>query len=369
MVENKDRLTSRVVVTIPVVVHIVWRSPEENLTDAQIQSQLEVLNRDFRAKNTEISTVPTIFKPAIADVEIEFCLARRTPDGRATTGITRTPTNVTNVATHFTPFIGEGLRTICYTDFGGQDAWDTKQYLNIWVGKFGANILGQADFPTIAKPAEDGIRLDPRAFGTINVNPPYHLGRTLTHEIGHYFNLFHPWGTMDENLTCTNDDGIADTPRQSATFRNQCPTHPQLLCGTASMFMNFMNYTNDACLAMFTKGQKERMLAALYGSRGGLLSSQACQPILTGTTQLFKDKRVQILGNPTAGQLSLQASADLQERVDLQLINSQGQIVVQDRWHTSTIYTKSVSTFSPGIYFLILKNDYFYLYEKIVISR
>ncbi len=365
MAENAGRVTPRVVITIPIVIHIVWKNPEENLSDAQIQSQLEVLNRDFRAKNIEISGVPSVFKPAIADVELEFCLARRTPGGQATSGITRTQTQVDFIGTKFT----QGKRAVCYTDLGGQDAWDTRQYLNVWVGKLDFGFLGEANFPGTAEPEEDGIRIDPRAFGTIGRDEPYQLGRTLTHEIGHYFNLSHLWGSMSDNPDCSKDDGVADTPRQPGTFKNQCPVHPQLLCGTASMFMNFMNYTNDACLAMFTKGQKERMLAALYGARAGLLTSSGCQLPTSTAEELFFSQRVQILGNPIGDQLQLQATADFKETLDIQLVNIQGQILFKDNWNTTTTYIKSVRNFSPGIYLLILKNDRINLYEKILISR
>lgn len=363
--ENQGRVAPRTVITIPIVIHIVWKQPGENISDEQVQSQLAVLNQDYRAKNLEISGIPTIFRPAVADVEFEFCLARRTPDGQLTNGITRTQTTVDFVGTKFTM----GKRAICYTDLGGQDAWDTKKYVNIWVGKLDFGFLGEADFPGIADPAEDGIRIDPRAFGTIGINQPYHLGRTLTHEIGHYFNLSHLWGDRADNPDCSKDDGVADTPRQSGTFKNQCPTHPQLFCGVASMFMNFMNYTDDACLAMFSKGQKERMLAALNGARAGLLSSLGCQAPATKATELFFEERVKILGNPITEQLHLAAAADFNEVLDIQLINVQGQILFKDNWNTATEYLKSVRNLSPGIYLLILKNDRMHLYEKILISR
>ncbi len=365
--ENANQVSTRAILTIPVVVHIVWKEVSENVPEEQIQAQLDIINRDFRAKNLEINAIPAVFKTAVADVEIEFCLAKRTPNGQVTSGITRTRTNVNNVGVHFTQ--PQGLRTICYSDLGGQDAWDTRQYLNIWVGSMGFGILGQADFPGIAEAAEDGIRIDPSAFGTSNATPPYNLGRTLTHEIGHYFNLSHPWGNKDDNLNCENDDGVSDTPRQSTTFRNQCPTHPQLFCGTASMFMNFMNYTNDACLAMFTQGQKVRMLAALNVARVGLLNSSNCLPPSTAVEELFSAEHVRILGNPIVTQLHVQATAEFQEVFDIQFINIQGQLLFSDRWNTTNDYIKSVSNFNPGLYCLILKSSHGILYKKILISR
>lgn len=267
----EDHPDSRSIITIPVVVHVVWNKPEENIPDAQIQSQLEVLNRDFRATNVETAQVPAVFKDKIADVGFEFCLASRDPDGEATNGITRT----------FTPNtvgIG-GTVSIHYSAMGGKDAWDPGQYLNIWVAKFAGGIGGISTFPGQGPAAEDGVEIDYRQFGTgPNLQPPYHLGRTCTHEIGHYFNLEHVWGPSI-NSCCDEDDFVSDTPNSCDTYLGQCPVHPVFSCTQPDMFMNFMNFTDDDCMALFTKGQKTRMLNALDTWRSGLLSSSACQPV------------------------------------------------------------------------------------------
>ncbi|GEM_PF-140104 len=366
--ENADPITSRTIVTIPIVVHVVWKNAAENISDAQIISQIEVLNRDFRALNKEIINVPAIFKPTVANIEFQFCLARRTPEGAATTGITRTQTNVNNVGTETITINSVSKRAICYTELGGRDAWDTKKYLNIWLGKFEFG-LGEASFPNMADSEADGVRVDPTAFGTIGTasDAPYNLGRTATHEIGHYFNLQHPWGTIEPN--CNGDDGVTDTPRQFDDFRGECPTHPQLFCGTASMFMNFMNYSDDACLSMFTNGQKMRMLAALNGFRSGLLNSLGCDAPTTATKEPLLESTVQIIGNPIRERLQLHSTAPNSQVFNLLLVNVQGQIVSKDEWNTFSDYNQDLRNFPIGIYFLILQNENTHFYKKIILTQ
>ncbi len=363
LLENDTRLSEKAVITIPVVVHIVWKTSEENLSDAQIQSQIEALNRDFRMKNTETRAVPAIFKPVLADVEIEFCLAQTSPDGNFTNGITRTQTSISMIGIKF----NEGRRTICYTELGGQDAWDTRYYLNIWVGKSAPIFIGEASFPGMSVPAEDGIRIDPAYFGTININPPYDLGRTLTHEVGHYFNLNHPWGSKSENTDCMEDDQVADTPKQAFTYRGECPAHPQISCGTADMFMNFMNYTDDACMAMFTLGQKARMLAALNGPRATLLQSTNCDmPVSIREPQVPIPFR--LLENPARDHIYLQFNADFQEFVQLKIFNINGVSLLQDSFFANGTYQRSINQLNSGIYFVILKTKTNIFHKKLIIS-
>lgn len=264
---------SRSVVTIPVVVHVVYLTPQENISDEQIYSQIVVLNEDYRRLNANAGTVPPPFAPFAADVEMTFCLAGTDPAGQPSTGITRRQTSWANIGDLLAP---DGRPRIHYTELGGEDAWDTEHYLNIWIGTINSGVLGLGTFPGTAPPEEDGVVIDPRYFGTTGLaagSAPHHLGRTATHEIGHYFNLKHIWG--DDNNTCTDDDGVVDTPVQRSAYLG-CPVFPQLSCGNSAMFMNFMDYTDDACVSLFTLGQKNRMHTALTVARSGLVGSVTC---------------------------------------------------------------------------------------------
>jgi Pregnancy-associated plasma protein-A/Secretion system C-terminal sorting domain/Bacterial pre-peptidase C-terminal domain/Fibronectin type III domain len=263
------------VYTIPVVVHVLWNVATDNISDAQIISQMDALNRDFQLNNADTVNIPAAFKPLTADCQISFCLAQRGPDGNPTTGIIRkyTPKNTFDAV----------LDDAKFSSMGGNDGWDPSQYLNIWVvPKVLYNksaILGYAQLP--GAPANiDGVVMPHRYFGSVGTaaTAPFNLGRTGTHEVGHWLNLSHIWG---DEAACLNDDGVGDTPLQ-ADKNFGCPAFPRLdACTGASpgvMFMNYMDYVNDACMIMFSEGQKQRMYAQLApgGYRASLATSQGC---------------------------------------------------------------------------------------------
>jgi hypothetical protein len=256
------------VITIPVVVHIVYRTAAENISDTQVQSQIQVLNEDFRRQNPDASNTPSAFQSVAADAEIQFCLATRDPLGNPTTGITRTQTTKTSFSAM--------SNDVKYSSQGGRDAWPTDQYLNIWVCNLGSQILGYAQFPGGGAAATDGVVVDYRYFGRGgSAQAPYNKGRTATHEVGHWLNLRHIWG----DAQCGNDY-VNDTPTQYGPNYG-CPSFPKPSCGnTSDMFMNYMDYTDDACMNLLTQGQKTRMRAVLNtgGFRASLASSLGCAP-------------------------------------------------------------------------------------------
>ena len=267
-----NNIQPRAVARIPVVVHIVWESAFENISDAQIQSQIDALNRDFRKRNT----VNPVFLRFAVDCEIEFCLAKRDTNNNATTGIVRRQTTFTNIGSTYFDTVS---RRVFYTAQGGSNAWNPEKYLNIWVCAFSNGFLGVASSPAKAmiRPKEDGIVVDYRAFGTVgSLRDGRQNGRIAVHEIGHYFNLLHIWGS---DTTCVDDDEVEDTPRQAGPHEG-CPTDLVGSCGsTLDYFRNYMDYTNDDCMSFFTNGQKARMWASLNGFRSGLLTSNVCDPV------------------------------------------------------------------------------------------
>jgi hypothetical protein len=266
---NNSSGHKRAVVTIPVVFHVVYNTAVQNVTDAQIQSQLTALNADYRKLNTDISLLPSAFTGLAVDCEIQFCLAQQDPTGLATTGILRKSTTTTSFSTN---------DAVKYTAQGGDDIWDRNKYLNIWVCNLSGGVLGYAQFPG-GTAATDGVVITYTALGTIGTAAsPYNKGRTATHEVGHWLNLYHIWG--DDGTACTGDDLVADTPNQ-ADENYGCPTFPQISCSNGpngDLFMNYMDYTDDACMYMFTTGQKTRLSAlfAAGGSRVSLATSNGC---------------------------------------------------------------------------------------------
>lgn len=260
---------TRAVVTIPVVVHIVYNTASENISDAQVYNQIDVLNDDFRRLNSDAGETPSAFLDEAADCEINFCLASVDPAGAATTGITRTSTTKTSFGTD------DQMKGATY----GHTAWDRDKYLNIWVCDLGSGLLGYAQFPG-GSASTDGVAIDYVYFGVGAAgSAPYDLGRTTTHEVGHWLNLYHIWG--DDGNSCGGSDLVADTPNQAdetygcpgGTVRISCSNGPD-----GDMYQNYMDYTDDGCMNLFTNGQKSRIQALFSpgGSRVSITTSNGC---------------------------------------------------------------------------------------------
>jgi len=258
--------TDNLVINIPVVVHVVYKTSTENISTAQVQSQINILNQDFRKLNPDVSGVPTAFQSSVADCEINFCLAARDPNGASTTGITRTQTTKKSFSTN---------DFVKYSSRGGKDAWDRNSYLNIWVCNL-ALYLGYAQFPG-GPAATDGVVIGHKYFGNTGTAVyPFNKGRTATHEVGHWINLRHIWG--DDGTGCTGSDLVTDTPNQ-ADENYGCPGFPTISCSNApngEMYMNYMDYTDDRCMFMFTNGQSSRMGASMNSTRSSILTSNGC---------------------------------------------------------------------------------------------
>jgi len=260
----------RLVVTIPVVVHVVYYNSTQNISEAQITSQLDVLNADFRRLNADAGNTPSAWQGIAADCEVNFCMAQQDPNGNPTNGIVRVQTSVNGFSTN---------DNVKFSSTGGSNIWNRDKYLNIWVCNLSSGLLGYAQFP--GGPANtDGVVIDFQAFGTNGTaQAPFNLGRTATHEVGHWLNCYHIWG--DDGTACTGTDQVSDTPNQ-ADENYGCPVFPVISCNNGpngDMFMNYMDYTDDGCMNVFTTGQKNRMQAlfASGGFRSPLTTSNGCQ--------------------------------------------------------------------------------------------
>jgi len=251
---------------IPVVVHILYRNDEENISEEQIYRQIEIINEDYNSSNLDVSQTPEEFQSLIGDIGIEFCLASVDPEGFATNGITRTYVD-TNEINYFTSTSDH----IKHPEYGGKAAWNTDDYLNIWVGPITPGVLGYSLPPINSiEPEEEGLVVGTNFFGETN-HDQYGGGRTAVHEIGHYFNLKHPWGIGG----CSSDDYVSDTPVSESAYYGS-PEYPQISCETSDMFMNFMDYVDDSVMVMFSAGQGVRMANALTIFRSELLESNGC---------------------------------------------------------------------------------------------
>jgi hypothetical protein len=261
------------VITIPVVVHVVYREAGDNISDEQVSSQIDVLNDDFRFRNADRTAIPKAFSSLAGDTLVEFALARRDPQGRASNGITRTETTATGFPYDGSEGATRKLDALIKFAPTGVPAWPRDDYLNLWVCPLENGLLGYAQFPGGA-PETDGVVIRSTAFGKVgNLVDHYDLGRTCVHEVGHWLNLLHIWG--DDGGSCERSDAVADTPNQGGPNEGT-PSYPKFSCDnapTGDMFMNYMDYVDDRAMFMFSRGQIERMNAALAGPRASLAVS------------------------------------------------------------------------------------------------
>lgn len=247
---QEDLMKSTKTITIPVAVHIVYNTDEQNITWGQVKSQIDVLNKDFNAENDDIGEVPAPFKKRVADVGINFELKH----------VTRTETHIVQFKDD--PKTKGGIPEvfdICKKG-KGKKGMDPKKYLNIWVGNLPDGIGGvSVNLPIVLDyPQYDGILVDYKFFGTKGtVYDHSKYGRVATHEVGHWLNLLHVWGLG--NGDCSKDDYVDDTPKQNGAWTG-C-SYPNKTCNTVDMSMNYMQYNDGHCIYMFTKGQKARMRA------------------------------------------------------------------------------------------------------------
>ncbi|MDO7886512.1 M43 family zinc metalloprotease [Hymenobacter cheonanensis] len=342
--------------TLPVVVHVIHNGEAvgtgTNISQAQVQSQLDVLNEDYRNLNADGALVPGVFQPLRADAQFQFVLAARDPSGApmAEPGIDR----VDRTAKGFSapPYSLSYAET---TIKPGTD-WNPDQYLNIWVMNLGGGVLGYAQFPDNTAglgglsplggmAATDGVVILYSAFGRVGtLSSTYNKGRTLTHELGHWLGLLHVWGDAD----CGNDY-CADTPTQQ-TGNYGCPTFPHITCSngpSGDMFMNYLDYVDDACMAMFSGNQKDRMQAVFAANtprRGVLLTSPAlCTTTLVATAT---NSGATCAGNPVR-------------------LTATGPAGVSYAWHGPNGYVSteqnptlpSVSLMTAGVYTVTVSNS------------
>lgn len=269
---------------IPVVVHVIHNGEAigtgSNISDAQILSQIQVLNEDYRRMNADTVNTPEIFKPVAADTRIEFRLAERDPDGQETNGILRVQGSKPEwVATE--PSDNQELKSMSF--------WPPEDYVNIWVTTLANNYLGYAQYPITELPGSvppydretDGIVIHYRAFGSRAYGPfdlfnNYDRGRSTTHEVGHYFGLRHIWGDV---TGCGYTDYCDDTP-DAEDSHTSCTNIDPFTCGSEDMYQNYLDYSYDRCMNIFTGDQVIRMRTVIENSprRKSLLTSPGLLP-------------------------------------------------------------------------------------------
>lgn len=350
--QTQGRTTTRtdgIVIKIPVVVHILYHTQTEKISDVQVASQVEALNKYFRRRNADTTNTPAYFRALAADCEIEFQLAISDPRRRSTSGIVRKYTPITK---------WKNDDQVKFSSSMGDDAWDTKSYLNIWVCNLD-KFAGYATMPG-GEESKDGLVISYSAFGTGSGTTGYDLGKTAVHEVGHWLNLKHLWG--DENC---GDDGVGDTPKQ-ASYTIGCPETVRITCGNGpygDMYMNYMDFTNDGCINMFTQGQKARMRALFNtgGARNLILSSKGLNPPLIAEASLPTEDpkwlHPQLYPNPASNEINLDLAYDIRWiGKTIFVTNLQGQSVM-NVMITSKNQKIDISRLQAGMYFFAAKKD------------
>lgn len=369
--QGKERSTATI--TIPVVVHVVYKTAAENIPDSQIVSQIEVLNNDFRRLNANYPQTRPVFDTVSADTEIEFCLASVNPEGGATNGITRTLTTMNS----FDPIFNYDKVKANAT--GGKDPWPVGDYLNIWVCNMAVFnqvfVLGYAQFPG-GDPLTDGVVIQYQHFGNVGYpgSAPADLGRTATHEIGHWLGMRHIWG--DDQGACDSTDYVADTPNcgdnsgsTCEPTRNSCNDSGSTHWGqndVPDMIENYMDYSTDACMTMFTKGQKARMWSFLNTARSSLASSSGCG--LNAGIRTSSSIRMRVFPNPAKELVTIEFD-QAEDQVMITLTDLTGKklkVVNDENGNTVSINAQDLSS---GMYLLKVECGERSSVKKLMIGR
>lgn len=356
---NTTSKTTADSILIPVVFHIVVDSSQYKLLgeiagiEDRINSQMRVINEDFNARNADQTKIPAVWKPLFANIGISFGLAHINPLGAYSKGY-----ELKIVTTGKSFLADDGAKTLKFAATDGLDAWDNSKYLNIWVGNLKSSssetILGITSppgYPEFTKP-ELGVALNYRCFGARtsagqSFIANFDLGRTLTHELGHYFYVSHIWGDEPD---CIKDDGFGDTPLQAGNSVG-VPVFPKLdACspiGNGVMFMNYMDYSNDIALYMFTKQQGLMMKSQV--AAGGRSYSLTQNPNLSDT-QYKPSYSVKLFPVPTNGILNLEYDGTANPMERLIVFNMIGQKMIETT--EQGIKSIDMSYWSKGVYFV-----------------
>lgn len=375
--QSDPSIDPQAVYLIPTIVHVINNGENvgvgSNISQTQINSQFDVLNEDFRKTNADFSTVvPSVFQSVAADAQINFCKALRDPQGNTLTepGIHRINRNTMGWSSP--PF----NMTYCDNTIKPQTIWDPTKYLNIWVCSLGSSLLGYATFPAgagvtcIPLPVEtannSGVVILYSAFGRVgNVLAPYNKGRTTTHEIGHWLGLRHIWGDNNCGTDC-----VADTPTQQG-YNFGCPGFPSITCNNGpngDMFVNFMDYTDDACMAMFTAGQKTRMQTCMANGtyRAPLSNSYVCSPL--SAEDIYFTNNFSVYPNPSNGQVFV-SCAFAENDLNVCVYNIFGARVADLGKVTQREFTLQLENLPSGLYVIEFNNGKQVYTRKVILEK
>lgn len=344
-------------VQIPVVFHVLYFNAQQNLPDSVLQHQIDVINEDFQALNPDLVNVPAVWQPLIGNMDIGFEFASVDPQGNATNGIER---RQVVVQSGYDPH---------YFAQGGLDTWGDSAYLNIWVYSMGNGLLAYSEFPSATPSLNRGLDITYTVVGRNDPNQvaPYNLGRTATHELSHYFGLYHIWG--DDANSCSGSDSIADTPNQAdenytahppgTVITDQCSGAPGI------MWQNFTDFTDDAGMCFFTQGQVVRVTQ--------MINTYMPYFVTTGITPMEEQEpaKYSVFPSPSTNGIFQVNRIDYNSRTSVEVYDLQGRMILAPTYfeNGSTTMQVDLSGFTNGTYSFVIRTVNEVETKRVVIAK
>jgi hypothetical protein len=339
---NYSTYKSDTVMYVQVVVHQLYSASAPMLSMQSIANQLQSLNADFNREHDDTVNTLSTFLPLAGKSRIRFVLANKDSNGNTFSGVVYKFTTK--------PYFADN--SVFYDSLGGSAAWSPSKYLNIWVCTLPSGTAGYASTPAQATTKEDGIVIDYRFF----YGNAQSRGRTLTHEAGHWLGLLHLWGAAGN---CNDDDGMDDTPKQESASSGCNLT--RVSCGQLNMVQNFMDYSDETCLNIFTQQQCNRMRNVLLTYRKSVVDYAA--QVRASVNEENRLPLIQVFYQRTQNAIVV---SGVKHEIKIQLYDMNGKELLLTKTQQDTII--DISDYKKGIILIMLADDKHAIHKRIFLA-